>query len=193
MTSLFTNVPLDYTIIIILKRIYDQRELETKISRKEMKDLLLLYTKNVHFSYDNKLYSQNDRVAMGSPLGPVIAGIFMVDLEPNMIPKLSTHITKWKRYVDDTITYRKPNSLNYVLSLLNSFHKNIKFTFKEEKDNKISFLDVLILRNGNSIETTVYRIFIHNYLYWNSFSLNSWNVGTLKTLLLRAFVVCSNE
>ena len=56
-TLLFTNVPLDYTINIILKRISDQRELETKISRKEMKDLLLLSTENVHFSYNNKLYS----------------------------------------------------------------------------------------------------------------------------------------
>ena len=33
-TSLFTNVPLDYTISIILKPISDQRELQTKISRK---------------------------------------------------------------------------------------------------------------------------------------------------------------
>ena len=41
-TSLFTNVPLDYTISIILKHIYAQRELGTKISRKEMKDRLLL-------------------------------------------------------------------------------------------------------------------------------------------------------
>ena len=53
----------------------------------------------------------------------------------------------------------------------------------------------MILRNGNSIETTVYHIFTHNdvYLHWNSISPNSWKVGTLKTLLLRAFVVCSNE
>ena len=48
-TSLCTNVSLDYTISIILKRIYDQRELETKILRKEMKDLLLLCTKKRTF------------------------------------------------------------------------------------------------------------------------------------------------
>ena len=101
-TSLFTNALLDYTISIILKRIYDQRALETKILRKEMTDLLLLSTKNVHFSYDNKLSSQIDGVAMGSPLGPVIVGNFMEDLERNVIPKLSMHMTKWKRYVDDT-------------------------------------------------------------------------------------------
>ena len=69
-------------------------------------------------------------------LGPVIVEICMVDLERNVIPKLSTHITKWKRIVDDTITYIKPSSINYVLSVLNSFHKNIKFTFEEEKGNK---------------------------------------------------------
>ena len=53
----------------------------------------------------------------------------------------------------------------------------------------------MILRNGSSIETTDHRKFTHNdvYLDWDSFSPNSWKVGTLKTLLLRAFVVCSNE
>ena len=75
MTPLFTNVPLDHTTSIILKRIYGLRDLETKISRKEIKGLLLLCTKNVHFSYDNKFYSQKDGVAMGSPLGPAITGI----------------------------------------------------------------------------------------------------------------------
>ena len=131
---------------------------------------------------------------MGSPLGPVIAGVFMADLERNVIPKLSTHMNKWKRYVNDTIAYTK-RSIDYVPSPLNSFHRNIKFTFEEEKDNKISFLDVLIIRNGSSTETTVNLRLTRNniYLHWDWFSPNSWKVGTLKTFLLRAFVVCSNE
>ena len=67
-------------------------------------------------------------------------------------------MTKWNRYADDAIAYINPSSIDYVLSVLNSsVHKNIKFTFEEEKDNKISFLDVLILTNNDSIETTVYR------------------------------------
>ena len=48
-TSLSLNVPLDYAFDINLKRIYDQRELERKISRKEMKDLLLLVPKTYIF------------------------------------------------------------------------------------------------------------------------------------------------
>ena len=46
-----------------------------------MRDLLLLCTKNVHFSYNGDIYRQVDGVAMGSPLDPVLAGIFMVELE----------------------------------------------------------------------------------------------------------------
>ena len=49
------------------------------------------------------------------------------------------------------------------------------------------------LRKGSCIETTVYHNFLHVYLHWDSFSPNSWKIGTLKKLLLRAFVVCSNE
>ena len=123
--------------------------------------------------YDDKLYSPKDSVAMGSTLGSVIAGILMVDLERNAIQKLSTHMTKWKRYADGTITYIKPSSIDCVLSIELFF---IKFTFEEGKDNKMSFLHVLILRNSSSIESTVYRKFTHNdvYLHWHSFSPNRW-------------------
>ena len=41
------------------------------------------------------------------PLGPVIAGIFMVELERNLLPTLSQYMTSWKRYVDDAISYVK--------------------------------------------------------------------------------------
>lgn len=82
-----------------------------------------------------------------------------------------------------------------MLSVLDSFHKNIKFIFKEEKDNKNSFLYVLILRNSSSIETTFYHKLTHNdiYLHWGSISPNGWRLGTLKIHLMRTFVVCFNE
>ena len=72
-----------------------------------MKELLLLCTKNVHFTFNNEIYQQCDGVAMGSPLGPVIAGIFMVELEKLLIPALMEHMSPWKRYVDDTIAVVK--------------------------------------------------------------------------------------
>ena len=44
-----------------------------------MKEPLYLSTKNVHFSFNNVIYMQNDDVAMGSPLRPVWGNIFMVE------------------------------------------------------------------------------------------------------------------
>ena len=78
---------------------------------------------------------------------------------------------------------------------MNSFHKNIEFTFNNENDNKILFLDVLILRNSSFTETTVYRKLTYNdiYLRWDSFLSNNWKLVTLKTFLLRAFVICFNK
>ena len=55
-SSLFTMVPLDYTIDLILKRIYDDKENETKISRKDVKNLLILCKKNVRFAFGNNIY-----------------------------------------------------------------------------------------------------------------------------------------
>ena len=86
--SLFTNVPLDQTIEIILNRVYKKNEISTDMTKSEMKELLNLCTKSVHFTFDGNIYVQNDGVAMGSPSGPVLANIFLVELERSVIPTL---------------------------------------------------------------------------------------------------------
>ena len=65
--SLFTNVPLEDKINIILRRIYEKKEIVTNIYRCEMRELLHLCMQNVHFMFNNKICIQNDGVAMGSP------------------------------------------------------------------------------------------------------------------------------
>ena len=104
-TSLFTNVPLDVTIDAILKRIYGQNKVNTNIPKGQMRDLLLLCTKKLHFSYNRiqDIYIQTDDVATGLPLGPVFAGIFMAELYGTMLSTLREHMSQWRRYVDDTI------------------------------------------------------------------------------------------
>ena len=76
--SLFMNVPLDRTTDIILKRIYQNNEIVTSITKKEIKEMLILCMKKVHFTFESRTYVQTDGVAMGSPLGPVSADIFMI-------------------------------------------------------------------------------------------------------------------
>ena len=43
--SLFTNVPLEYTIDLVLERIYYNGELSADISRSEMKEMVTLLEK----------------------------------------------------------------------------------------------------------------------------------------------------
>ena len=112
-----------------------------------MKQLLELCTKEINFTFDEKIYQQVDGVCMGSPLGPVLANVFMVDLETKTAPRLNSCMLVWKRYVDDTFTVVKKGKRDEVNTLLNNFHPNIKFTHEVENDRQISFLDVFRHRN----------------------------------------------
>ena len=97
-----------------------------------MRELLYLYTENVHFIFNNKTNLQVDGVAIGLPLGPVLANIFMVELQRNIIPTICNDILLWKRYVDGTFCLLKLTFINKVLGTLNSYHTNIKFTIEIE-------------------------------------------------------------
>ena len=75
------------------------------------------------------------------------------------------------------------------------FDKNIQFTFEEENDETIQFLVILISRKRNDITKTVYQKPTCNdtYLNWNAFAPAKWKRGTLKTLVERAYVICSTD
>ena len=118
-----------------------------------MKHLLILCTKNVHFTFNNELYIQNDGVAMGSLLDPILEGIFMIELENMLVAKLKQHIKNWIRYVGDTFVYVKNGSVEYVLSVVEKFHPNIKFTYEKEVNNTLPFLDALFIRNPDHIHS----------------------------------------
>ena len=156
-----------------MNRIYEKNEISTDITKSEIKELLNICTKSVHFKFEGNIYVQNDGVAMGLPLGPILANIFMVELERSVIPTLMDKMKCWTRSVDDTLCYVKTDSIDYVLKVLNGFHRNIQFTYEVETDSKISFLDVLVIRDSsNNINTTVYRKSTNNdiYLNWESFA-----------------------
>ena len=78
--SLFTNVPLDETIKICLEKLYSLPDPPT-LPRAALHKLLEFATKKSHFLFDDQYYDQIDGVAIGSPLGPVLANIFMCHFE----------------------------------------------------------------------------------------------------------------
>ena len=98
------------------------------------------------------------------PLGPVIAGI-MVELENTLVSRLKNYLLFWKRYFDDTLCFVKKGSRDYILSSLNDFHDNITFTFEEERNNMISFLDVLLIHKQDGIDLALFRKETNTDLY----------------------------
>ena len=193
--SLFTNVPVKETIDIIIRKVYNEKLVKTKIKRENMRELLVLCTTEVPFTFNNEMYMQVDGVMMGSPLGPLFANIFMCELENRLIPSLNGKISNWVRYVDDTFCLIKDGEEHYVLNELNAYHPNIQFTQEVEKDNAIAFLDVAIKRVDGMMETSVYRKTTNTdvYIHWKAHAPSSWKIATLKNLIQRSTLVCSTE
>ena len=165
--SLFTNLPLEKTIDNILKHIYENKEMNTSISKKDMKDMLILCPTNVHFSMNGDLYSKIDGVAMSSSLGLVLVGIFIVKLERSLVLKLRNYIKFLKWFVDDTITFANIEAIDHILTVLNSFDPNIPFTYEAEESSKLPFLDVMLCRKDNKLVCSVYRKSTYNDIYMN--------------------------
>ena len=123
--ALFTNVSLEQTVDLVLKRIYENTEISASITRNELSEILLLSTKTVHFTFRDIVWLQTDGTARGSPLGLVLTRTFMVYLERSVVRLFAAELSFQKRYMDDTITFLNIVTVDHILSTLNNFHPNI--------------------------------------------------------------------
>ena len=136
-TSLFTYVPPDETIQTCLDRLFSLPD-PPQLLRSVLKDLLQFPTKQSQFLFDGQYYDQTDDVAMCSPLGPVLANIFLCHFEEKWLMNSRFCPSLWFRYEDDTFTMLdSKDNANEFLSFLNSRHDSITFTIEFQEDNKI--------------------------------------------------------
>ena len=159
-TSLFTDIPLQETIDIAISLIFNHNP-NLNITRKELKKLFLFATSKTHFIFSSKFYNQIDGVAMGSPLAPVLANIFMGFHESKWLNEYNLNKPKfYLRYVDDILAAfdNEQDSLNF-LNFLNNRHPNIKFTIEKQINHSIAFLDVFIsgINNQNLTLQTYHK------------------------------------
>ena len=193
--SLFTNVPLSDTIELIADRIYtEDNPNAASFNRDIFKKLIFLATQGI-FMFSDRLYKQIDGVTMGHPLGPTLANFFLGHLEEKTFAQNSSTAPKlYLRYIDDVYAIFDDNNFcTSFLFILNSQHKDIKFTVK--KATKTLFLDVEINVTDNGFESWVWRKktnigVIFNY---NAICPDSWKTGLIMCLLKRAKTICSNN
>ena len=117
--------------------------------------------------FNAEIYIQSDGAAVDSSLVTLLANIFMTSLQEEVIPKLTSDLCNWKRYVGDTYAYVNTEKVDFILIKLNSYHLNIQFTFELEKNKQIALLDALNKRTvANQIESVHRKETITN-LYIN--------------------------
>ena len=104
-----------------------------------------------------KFYKQLQGAAMGSPLSPIIANIYMEYFESLAISSSPKLIKWWFRYVDDVHSATRKDQVNKLQEHPNSIDSHIKFTIELPGTDGLPFLDTLIKPTLNSIESTVYK------------------------------------
>ena len=152
---------------------------------------------------------------MGSPLGPVLANVFVGYCESRM-DKI-----KWPqlyvRFVDDSFTHFESRcDSEAFLDELNDVHPALRFTCEHEDCNKLSFLvlvektcegvvtsvyrklsflDVLVEKTCEGVVTSVYRkpTFTGQYIMYDSYCSSQYKTNLVRNLADRARRICSES
>ena len=95
--SLFTNIPLQETIDLCVQKLFEDKNFIDGLSKDSFREMSFIL-------FDNEYYEQRNGVAMGSPLGPTFANIFLCVHEILWLEKCPPEFRPviYKRFVDDT-------------------------------------------------------------------------------------------
>ena len=133
-----------------------------------------LATHESYFLFNGVLYKQKDGVAMRLYLGPTMANVFLSFYEVKWLEQCPNEFKPvfYRRYVDDIfVLFKFTEHLSKFRDYFNTCHQNMSFSFEQEKNGKLSFLDVEVSRQEGHFVTTVYRkpTFSGVYTHFESF------------------------
>ena len=97
------------------------------------------------------------------------------------------------RYVDDIfVLFKSSDHLKPFQIYINSCHINMMLTVETEQNNKISLLDLKILRERGKLITSDHwkPTFIGVYTHFDSFLPDTYKISMIYTLVNRCFRIC---
>lgn len=185
--SMFTSIPLELVLNILHKhRAQIEKHLEFRNLRGEVYRVSFdCFMDMIHFvledcavfCFNGSFFKQKKGLAMGSVLSTLFARIVMEDLVRTARRGLTTQPKFLFSYVDDTICAINRQAAHELLTALNNYDPNIKFTMEVQKfihikiDDQdfsfpgINFLDMTIFRDGCNLFTNWYKkSFASNHL-----------------------------
>ena len=118
----------------------------------------------------------------------------MQNIKEQALATYTRTVPLWLRYVDDTFTAVHKDGIDDFHERLNRQNADIQFTKEIEENVKIPFLDCLVTRDNNRLETTIYRKPTHTdrLLDQSSYNPTSHKATTIRTLTRRAQLVCDS-
>ena len=159
--SLFTRIPVDEALHVISQRLQQDGTLKdrTSIPIPDLCALVELCLKSTYFQFGESFYEQVEGAAMGSPLSPIVANVFMEDFETRALDTSPKKPKMWHRYVDDVFVIwpHGDQLLEEFHQHLNRQNPSIQFTVEREAEGKIAFLDVQLKKVRTKIHTSVFR------------------------------------
>ena len=76
---------------------------------------------------------------MCSPISPSLADFVMQDLKTDIFKRIEFDIPVYFSYVDDTFLLIPKDKIHYILTMFNSYHKRLQFTYELENNNCLNF------------------------------------------------------
>ncbi|SRR5260221_501646 len=149
-----------------------------------------------YISFQNEIYQQTNGAAMGSPMIPPYANIFMYQLEKNTVHKYMNLglILLYKRFIDDIFIIIKDSNIIQLQSDLNNLNPSIKLTWSPPAKH-CNFLDLVVLVKNGKIHTKVYQKELNTYAYlpFHSYHTIAQKRGFIKGEAIRYARISTSE
>ena len=114
---------------------------------------------------------------MGSSFGLTMANVFLSFYEVKWLEQCPNEFKPdfYRSYVDDIfVFFESAGHLSKFRRFFNTCHPNISFSFEQEKNGKLSFLDIEVSREKGEFVTTTYT----------KLTFSSFNFLFLKAVLI---------
>nr|VZI50347.1 unnamed protein product [Spirometra erinaceieuropaei] len=141
------------TVELLLRSKYN--EMENRLGHAQVLQLLK-FCLRTYIKFDGTICEQVKGTPIGSPILEFIAEVVLQRLESLVFQH---HRPKfWARSVDDTFVVIEWDQVLTFKGRLSSVFPNKKLTMKEEENNQLAFLDILVCRKDcGGLKTKVFR------------------------------------
>lgn len=192
--SLYTQIPTELGLDLVKMFL---KEIKASTFDHEIEwyvEILSIVLKNNYFRYREHVFHQLQGTAMGTPVAPTYANIFMYMLERSIVQQYRAHGTLlyYGRYLDDILMMITDKStVSSIQHELNNLHPRIKLNFEVSK-YKAEFLDLVIFKGERFLSSNVFDLRVHQkslnlylYLPFTSAHPIHQKKGMIKTEMIR--------